>query len=620
MVFYDRYLGQMTVNLPTHMDLGRFAVIGDGIIRDLTNVDVVKLGDFVIRESIFEETNQNVHDLLNTIAASYKNDISGVNPIIQKFNIEIKDFEELLDKEKSHLRGIVANPHTLLDKNTMKVNIGRAKRISTRSYQYLAHHSEDWEKMSLLSPKPRKILHEELIIDYTVYENILFKVFIHEAIKHLNKRIKETADISKFFISIFGAKLICPHCGYEYEYTKEEELPPSECPHCKKKAKWIDGITTIWMDKIDRRNRLVGRAQKTDKSKDSGETNRVLAALKAELVQMEHAPFLDDLPKRVSDNFTYHDTNVLNSHKHYKYLKILWLELKKLKESSEEKDPIIVHQDIMDNLRTYVETLFVYSLRQMHYMIKRKSNGIIAEHTGLPTIKVESDDYGVIYISTNNTQIRIISLGGIYEEEESKKLPNNTICFCFKDYQQTKDNVKGIYYINPIDTDSIECSGQVIRRLILNEYSLLVNTKHSFLQVLRDYVDLSVFEGIKFDMTTFEYTFSSKLPEWFNNKLILNSLKNNPRYLRKSNREQERLRDNMSNLVNDINESILLIRKSLVCPYCMKPYRIQSLHYLVCDCGFVCDLSDNEPRFFHCQKDGSYSNITSKGWGMDIIE
>ena len=414
--------------------------------------------------------------------------------------------------------------------------------------------------------------------------------------------------------------MICPHCGYEYEYTKEEELPPSECPHCKKKAKWIDGITTIWMDKIDRRNRLVGRAQKTDKSKDSGETNRVLAALKAELVQMEHAPFLDDLPKRVSDNFTYHDTNVLNSHKHYKYLKILWLELKKLKESSEEKDPIIMQQDIMDNLRTYVETLFVYSLRQMHYMIKRNNNGIIAEHTSLPTIKVESDNYGVIYISTNNTQIRIISLGGIYEEEESKKLPNNTICFCFKDYQQTKDNVKGIYYINPIDTDSIECSGQVIRRLILNEYSLLVNTKHSFLQVLRDYVDLSVFEGIKFDMTTFEYTFSSKLPEWFNNKLILNSLKNNPRYLRKSNREQERLRDNMSNLVNDINESILLIRKSLVCPYCMKPYRIQSLHYLVCDCGFVCDLSDNEPRFFHCQKDGSYSNITSKGWGMDIIE
>ena len=79
MKFYDRYVGQTTAILPTHMDLGRFAVIEGGVIRDLTNVDVVKLGDFVVRESIFEETNQNVHDLLNTIATSYKKEISDVN-------------------------------------------------------------------------------------------------------------------------------------------------------------------------------------------------------------------------------------------------------------------------------------------------------------------------------------------------------------------------------------------------------------------------------------------------------------------------------------------------------------------------------------------------------------
>ena len=620
MKFYDRYVGQTTANLPIHMDLGRFAVIEGGVIRDLTNVDVVKLGDFVVRESIFEETNQNVHDLLNTIAASYKKDISDVNPIIQKFNIEIKEFEELLNKEKSHLRGIVANPHTLLDKNTMKVNIGRAKRISTRSYQYLAHHSEDWEKMSLLSPKPRKILHEELIIDYTVYENILFKVFLHEAIKHLNKRIKETADISKFFMSIFGAKLICPYCGYEYEYTKEEELPPSECPHCKKDAKWIDGITTIWMDKIDRRNRLVGRAQKTDKSKDSGATNRALAALKAELVQMEHAPFLDDLPKRVSDNFTYHDTNVLNSHKHYKYLKILWLELKKLKESSEEKDPIIVQQDIMDNLRTYVETLFVYSLRQMHYMIKRKSNGIIAEHTGLPTIKVESDDYGVIYISTNNSQIRIISLGGIYDEEETKKLPENTVCFCFNDYQQTKENVKGIYYINPIDTNSIECSGQLIRKLILKQYINTINSKYEYKHSLRDFVSAINCKEILFDKQSFTYCFLDKIPQNINEFDVISDIRALPEYKQRNKRDQDVLINDISELVKDINAKCSIVQKTLVCPKCGSHYRSRDLKYLVCNCGFICDLSENKLKFFHSQKDSSYSNITSKGWGMDIIE
>ena len=36
------------------MDLGSFAVIDHGNIRDLTNNDVIKLGDYVVRESLFE--------------------------------------------------------------------------------------------------------------------------------------------------------------------------------------------------------------------------------------------------------------------------------------------------------------------------------------------------------------------------------------------------------------------------------------------------------------------------------------------------------------------------------------------------------------------------------------
>ena len=58
----------------------------------------------------------------------------------------------------------------------------------------------------------------------------------------------------------------------------------------------------------------------------------------------------------------------------------------------------------------------------------------------------------------------------------------------------------------------------------------------------------------------------------------------------------------------------------LVCPKCGSHYRSRDLKYLVCNCGFICDLSENKLKFFHSQKDSSYSNITSKGWGMDIIE
>lgn len=572
--------------LPSRTDLGRFAVIDNGAIRDLTNTDTIKLGDYIVRESLFDENNQNIHDLLNTIADSYSNNLTAINPIIQRFNIEIKEFEKLLNDQKAHLRAIVANPHSLLDKNTMKVNIGRAKRISTRSYQHLAHHSEDWEKMSILSPKPKKILHEELIIDLAVYENVLLKAFLHEAIKHLNKRIKETADITKFFLSIFDPK--------EFE--------------------------NVWANKIDRSSALVGRAAKSDKSKDSGTTNRALSTLKAELVKLEHAPLFEDFPKRAIESIVYHDTNVLNSHKHYKYLKILWLELKKLKETSEDKDPIIVHQDIMNNMRTYVETLFVYTLLQMKYNIAGNTGNFIATHITRPTIELSLDKYGVLHVSTKNNKIDIITLGGVYDLERTMNLPKNKVCFCFNDYQKTKDNAEGVYFVNPIDTYSIECSGIVIRKLIMQEYSTFVGMKVDFKHSLKDFVEAITSKEIVFDKQTFTYSFTNMLPLEIGEVQVLAYLRENYAFKQRNKREQDSLLYDMSGLIKDINCKSQKIKSALVCPKCGKHYHCKDIKYLECECGFICDISTERARFFYKHKDESYSNISNRDWGMDLID
>lgn len=576
----------MTRNLPSRMDLGRFAVVEDGVIRDLTNNDVIKLGDYVIRENLFEETNQNIHDLLHTIAASYKSNFLKVTPIIQKFNIEVKEFERILSENISHLRAIVANPHSLLDKNTTKVNIGRAKRISTRSYQHLAHHSEDWEKMSILSPKPRKILHEELIIDYTVYENLLFKAFILEAIKHLNKRIKETADITKFFLSIFDP--------IEFE--------------------------NVWADKIDRSNALVGRATKCDRSKDSGTTNRTLSALKSELVKLEHSNLFEEFPRKNIGSIVYHNTNVLNSHKHYKYLKILWLELKKVKEQAGEKDPFVIYQDIMNNMRTYTVTLFVYSLYQMGYSISKDNNKMTANHSTLPMINLNIDKYGVLIISTEHTSTKIVSLGGIYDVDNTRMLPDDTLCFCFCDFQKAKDNSWKIYYVNPIDTNSIECSGHVIRKLIIKEYQGIAKRTNPFKHSLRDFVSVIKAKSILWNTNKFSYSFGDEVPESLDATLILSELKELPQFKQRNKRDQDSLMKDMSELISDIGNQASIVQKTLVCPKCAKIYRSRNISYMTCDCGFICDISRDNARLFQQDKDGSNSNITVKGWGMDFVE
>ena len=586
MKFYDRYTGKFTNILPHGIDLGRFAVVEGSEVRDLVNIDVISLGDYVISESLFVETNQNIHDLLQTIATSIDDCFMDVMPIIQQFNTEINDFEAKLDEHMEKLYGIIANPHSLLDKETMKVNIGRAKRISSRSYQYLSHHTEDWEKMTVVSPKPRRILHEELTIDFTVYENRLFKVFLHEAIKHLNKRIKETADLNKFFLSIFDPK------------------------------EFMD----VWSDKIDRSNALVGRAQKTDKSKNSSNTNSTLLTLRSQLVKMEHSQLFEDFPKRSINKIVYHDTNVLNSHKYYKYLKILWLELKNNKENSEDKDIISFQQDIMTNMRKYVLSLFVYSLKNLGYVMSKDKGIIYAKHTVLPSFELKPDKYGVLMIKTGQVKVSVITLGGIYKLDQVK-LPDNSVCFCFKDFQETKENVyKNIYFVNPIDTYSIECSGLVLRKQILKVYQTVINKRVDYKHSLRDYTSAIVNSEIIFDKKAFKFSFSDRIPEEVDEKEVIANLKEMPSFKKRNKRDQDSLVSDMEELVSEVNNTREEIKKTLICPKCFKQYRSQDIKYLVCDCGFVCDLTTDDAKFYHQHKSDLYKNIISKNWGMDLVE
>ena len=76
MIYYDRYTGgslQSVSRLPSRMDLGRFATVDEALgICDLRNAEVAKQGDYVVRETLFAETNQNIWDLLRIIALSYE--------------------------------------------------------------------------------------------------------------------------------------------------------------------------------------------------------------------------------------------------------------------------------------------------------------------------------------------------------------------------------------------------------------------------------------------------------------------------------------------------------------------------------------------------------------------
>ena len=256
----------------------------------------------------------------------------------------------------------------------------------------------------------------------------------------------------------------------------------------------------------------------------------------------------------------------------------------------------------------------------MDYEIIGVENGVQAIHESLPTLRLCIDKYGVLHISTDDVKFNIITLGGIYELENTLRLPQDTYCFCFSDYQKPKNNVEGIYFVNPIDTNSIEYSGQVIRMLIIQKYIAILNKKMPFKHSLRDFVSLIGCNGIIFDKISFTYSFGKELPNNIDETNVTSIVKESQEFKQRNRRDQETLLSDMSGLIHEINEECSVISKSIVCPKCSKQYRSRDLRYLVCDCGFICDLSSRKGKLFHSQKDSSYSNITQKGWGMDYIE
>ena len=156
--------------------------------------------------------------------------------------------------------------------------------------------------------------------------------------------------------------------------------------------------------------------------------------------------------------------------------------------------------------------------------------------------------------------------------------------------------------------------------LIIQDYIAILNRKNPFKHSLRDFVSMIGYKDIIFDKSSFTYSFGKKLPNNIDENNVTSIVKESQEFKQRNRRDQETLLSDMSGLIHEINEKCSAISKTIVCPKCSKQYRSRDLRYLVCDCGFICDLSSQKGKLFHSQKDTSYSKITQKGWGMDYIE
>lgn len=621
MELLDRYTGKYTdfSNLPQIIDLGRFAIVSDNAVKELTgNTYKVQDGQR-IQQDILDASNKDKHEIFENIAELFDDGKFKAVPLLQgiKSGLVFGDFATRLEEELCHIVAIFHAPYSKLNRTIEKVPVSKAKRISNRSNQYLAAHTEDWYHKSLVSFRPSRILTEEVIIDEDVYENQLLIAFVTRAAKYLERRIRHTRDISSFL---------------------------------KKYNQLMDKYknSTGWYKRVRRELSLAGDVYDEEsgnyKSGNSDmeiatSTARRLSRLRDSLLKLRQFDLFNSVDQRRVKNIQYHDTNVLINDKHYRYLKDLWILLIKEEHSNKEENKALEDELIVNNIRKYGATLINYAVKHTEYLgyeINGLDEAWVAKRDNRQDLKFHVDKYGILNLSVGTTNMRFVVSCNLPSPLLESQIPENTFILAYDNEQVTEDESEfdspsGSLYqtdkIIPVSLRDISCVervAKVIRKEMLKQYVCQTILKtYDIPRNILQYVDLAKGQiaSISIDAITSTYTFVKYPDLGFNRYKCREFAFASESYKDKKHTEQIEIQKSFDDFLDMYELAFMELSENLKCfdMDCSMPinnWQCENLNYIECICGCVLDSTDlNQIKFY---KKGT--GFSPEELGMDYLE
>jgi hypothetical protein len=602
MQLFDRYTNKQIPkkDLPEQIDFGRL------FFWDSENKPVdITYSNFptnkVIKQDLLLEKNKSLQDIFKDILVDIENSPKEkfeVIPLIRqiKNKLRLNKFEELLNENVFHIEEIFRNPHYLLEREIEKVNVARAKRIPSKSYQYLASHTEDWMHKSIVSFKPIRILHEELDLNYDVYENQFTVVFLEKCLVYLNARLKEIQDIKLFL--------------QDYEKLLKDR-----------------DDTRGWWKKINRNLALIGAVYNdenyhsdTEDGKMLSKTEDILNQIYKRLLRLRKSELFDVVNKKIYP--TFRNTNVFVNHKHYRYVKELWLKYIEIKPEKSEKERQQEEQDAIKGLRSYAISLIAYALKNyLEYELKGDYSEGNCNHLQYPIVNFAVDGNNIIRLGICKKELKIIIIAN--EPSDIAQIPKDTILFYFS--ENSKQINQSIIGINPLDPDSCERTASIIFKYIIINYLKNINQEYKYAQILKDFISIFQTEFLQFNECEYSYKFI-KCPKKLIEEDIKDRLEENSKYKSdKSRTHKEEIKAKVIELIEDINASGQKLQQEyLYCLHCcghIQSYTVENLNYLKCSsdgCSFLLD-STNPQNIIFKNIDNQYNGLKNEDWGMDYI-
>ena len=603
MMLFDRYTGKTVSEkeIPNQIDFGRYCFADNG--KDITNSNFPP--NKAIKQDLLLDKNKSIQDILIDIGVdvekSKQNEFSVV-PLIRRIKnkLNLNEFERFLLDKLFHLEEIFRVPHYLLHREIEKVHVSKAKRIPSKSYQYLASHTEDWVHKSIVSFKPSRILHEELDLNFDIYENQLCVTLVQRCLVYLNSRLKEIQDIKSFL--------------NEYEKLLNNRNDQNS-----------------WYKKTERNLRLIGAVYDDENYRGSSqdgatlsETEKVLNQIQKRLQLLQKSDLFDLVNKRAMQSIALKNTNVLVNHKHYRYVKTLWIELDKVKPEKSDSEKLKHEQDVINGLRKYAKSIITYTLRNaLEYELKGTYQDFSGEHLFYDIVEL-TEDKNVFKMRVGKFEKRIIVIANepVNTGEQIEILrKHNAILFYYSEnpVNETLHTIS----INPLDPDSIERAGVFIKKFLISSYSENLKRIFKFPQLLRDYVKYIPQSQVSFNTSDYTFSFHSYPKSELKEDDIKKQIETDTLLSKKSRPDKDNIFKELSNLISEINQRAEELKiKYLHCFNCgteFQSYNIDELNYMKCPrCNSLYDNSSVKEITLKVD-DARYNSLANKEFGMDYI-
>ena len=616
MQIIDRYTGKILSesNLPNDIELGRYAISVGSEFKELTsNTYKVKEGQRIHQE-LLDDVNKDKHDIFEIISESVEIGNFNSVPLLQgiKNGLEFGDFAKKLEEDFMHIEAIFHAPYSKLNRTIEKVPISKAKRISNRSNQYLAAHTEDWLHKGLVSFRPSRILTEEIISDENVFENQLLIALVTRSAHHLERKLRYTRDISDFLIEY--SKLIEKH----------------------------ENATNCWYKRIRRELSLAGKVY-DEQSGNYMATNadiqivtstmKRLKKLRDSLLKLRQYDLFYNVDQRLVKSVQYHDTNVLINAKRYRYLKELWVLLLKEENTKPDDNKASSDEFVINNVRNYGISLINYAVKDVEYLgyeIEGTDKQWQARRSYCPDISLVLDNTGVIRVCVGSEELRFIVTCNLPYLADNQTLPCNTYIIAYDNNDTDVEHVRTTALsdtIIPVSLRNISCVERIaiiLRKEMLKQYVRnTVFKSYNIPRILLPYYgELSEFiKCIHIEAKEQSYVFIKYPILEFDKDKWRNIVFNNEEYKDKGRMEQKKISEALDVFIDEYEFNAMKLSEDLRCftPDCslkISSWQCDSLRYIVCSCGYVLD-STNKNRIAFYKKD---SHFSAEDMGMDYLE